>query len=114
MKDEALKLALEALEYWDVHGKLHQPTEEAITAIKTFIDMNNLYSIEQTIESPVQKRPQNCGTGHCSCIECVMEPALTAVGKWDGRSIVWTSNPFKFKRGEMIYVKESSNKKIEA
>jgi hypothetical protein len=33
-KDKALKLALEALEYWDVHGKLHQPTEEAITAIK--------------------------------------------------------------------------------
>lgn len=33
-KDEALKLALETLEYWDVHGKLHQPTEEAITAIK--------------------------------------------------------------------------------
>ena len=35
-KDEALALdlALEALEYWDVHGKLHQPTEEAITAIK--------------------------------------------------------------------------------
>ena len=24
---------------------------------------------------PVQKRPQNCGTGYCSCIECVMEPA---------------------------------------
>jgi hypothetical protein len=20
------------------------------------------------------KRPQNCGTGYCSCIECVMEP----------------------------------------
>ena len=34
MTQEALKLALEALEYWDVHGKLHQPTEEAITAIK--------------------------------------------------------------------------------
>jgi hypothetical protein len=33
-KDEALDLALESLEYWDVHGKLHQPTEEAITAIK--------------------------------------------------------------------------------
>jgi len=31
---EALKLALEALEYWDVHGGLNQPTEEAITAIK--------------------------------------------------------------------------------
>ena len=23
---------------------------------------------------PVQKRPQNCGTGYCSCIECVMGP----------------------------------------
>ena len=23
---------------------------------------------------PAQKRPQNCGTGYCSCIECVMEP----------------------------------------
>ena len=31
---EVLKLALDALEYWDVHGRLHQPTEEAITAIK--------------------------------------------------------------------------------
>jgi hypothetical protein len=31
---EAMKLALDALEYWDVHGRLHQPTEEAITAIK--------------------------------------------------------------------------------
>jgi len=27
------------------------------------------------VAAPVQKRPQNCGTGHCSCIECVMEPA---------------------------------------
>ena len=23
-----------------------------------------------------KKRPQNCGTGYCSCIECVMEPAV--------------------------------------
>jgi hypothetical protein len=23
----------------------------------------------------VQKRPPNCGTGYCSCVECVMEPA---------------------------------------
>jgi hypothetical protein len=42
-KDEALKLALEALEYWAVHGKLHQPTEEAITAIK------------QALAAPVQE-----------------------------------------------------------
>lgn len=33
-KDEALRMALEALKYWDVHGKLHQPTEEAIIAIE--------------------------------------------------------------------------------
>ena len=26
-----------------------------------------------------QKRPQNCGTGYCSCIECVMEPAQEPV-----------------------------------
>ena len=31
---ETMKQALDALEYWDVQGKLHQPTEEAITAIK--------------------------------------------------------------------------------
>jgi hypothetical protein len=31
---EAMAMALDALEYWDVHGRLHQPTEEAITALK--------------------------------------------------------------------------------
>jgi hypothetical protein len=31
---EAMKLALDALEFWDVHGKVDQPTEEAITALK--------------------------------------------------------------------------------
>lgn len=31
-------------------------------------------------QAPVQKRPQNCGTGHCSCIECPYEqPAPQAV-----------------------------------
>ena len=29
------------------------------------------YEPDKTSE---QKRPQNCGTGYCSCIECVMEP----------------------------------------
>jgi hypothetical protein len=45
MKDKALRMALEALEYWDVHGKLHQPTEEAITAIKQ--------ALEQPVQEPV-------------------------------------------------------------
>ena len=31
---DLIKQALDALEYWDVHGRLHQPTEEAITALK--------------------------------------------------------------------------------
>jgi len=34
---EVLKQMVEALEYWDVHGKLHQPTEEAIQAGKQAI-----------------------------------------------------------------------------
>jgi hypothetical protein len=63
-KDEALDLALEALEYIENnYMSLPKSGNEAITAIK------------QARSSPVQKRPQNCGTGYCSCVECVMEPA---------------------------------------
>lgn len=78
-KDEALDLALEALEnlfgipdkwtgegggdvaVWRLGGS-HR-AQQAIKAIK------------QARSAPEQKRPQNCGTGFCSCIECVMEPA---------------------------------------
>lgn len=35
---DTMKLALETLEYWDVHGKLHQPTEEAITALREALE----------------------------------------------------------------------------
>jgi hypothetical protein len=63
--DKALDLALEALK--KLYGVLTieeiEPVDKAITAIK------------QARSAPVQKRPQNCGTGYCSCIECVMEPA---------------------------------------
>jgi len=31
-----------------------------------------------------QKRPQNCGTGYCSCIECVMEPAQRPIKTFHG------------------------------
>jgi hypothetical protein len=54
MKDEALKLALEALEEY------HYGVAQII--------------IREALSQPKQKRPQNCGTGYCSCIECVMEP----------------------------------------
>jgi hypothetical protein len=51
MSKEALCIALEALEYWDVHGKLHQPTEEAIDAIK------------KALAAPAQEIV--CSTGLC-------------------------------------------------
>ena len=62
---EALKLALEALE---LHGKQYPHMVkgyclDAITAIR-----------EALAEQPAQQRPQNCGTGYCSCIECLFEP----------------------------------------
>jgi len=50
---KAMKLALEALEYWDVHGKLHQPTEEAITAIEEVLAehaMSEVQRLGQEIE----------------------------------------------------------------
>jgi hypothetical protein len=71
-KDEALKMAQEALEscgaghITDGGQQWFDETlvDKAITAIK-----------QARTPAPVQKRPQNCGTGYCSCIECVMEPA---------------------------------------
>lgn len=69
-KDEVLKLALHALEFDGftpndaTHCSYHA---KAITAIK-----------EALAEQPAQKRPQNCGTGYCSCIECVMKPEQPA------------------------------------
>jgi hypothetical protein len=59
---EALRMALEALKN-GIDGQTSTEMDKAITAIK------------QALETPVQKRPQNCGTGYCSCVECVMEPA---------------------------------------
>jgi len=49
---EAMKLALDALEHWDVHGKLHQPTEEAITALKKRLadPMREVQRLGQEIE----------------------------------------------------------------
>ena len=58
-KDEALKLALETLEY--AGPSWIDARQPAITAIK------------EALAAP-QKRPQNCGTGYCSCIECIMKP----------------------------------------
>ena len=68
MTKEALKLALEAV-------------EEAVDCAKNgyisnYLDdwENAITAIKAALAQPEQKRPQNCGTGYCSCIECVMEP----------------------------------------
>ena len=66
-KDEALRMALEALYGFIPYLPLDDEAQcgrydKAITAIK------------EALAQPEKDRPQNCGTGYCSCIECVMEP----------------------------------------
>lgn len=46
-----------------------------------------LYTFNQVVEQrqaieQAQKRPQNCGTGYCSCIECVMETEQKPLTLW--------------------------------
>jgi hypothetical protein len=65
-KDKALDLALEALTPFSTPNWAGTGVDKANEAIA---------AIKQARSAPVQKRPQNCGTGYCSCIECVMEPA---------------------------------------
>ena len=69
---EALKLALEALEPFGTPrwaGTGVDKANEAITAIN------------QALAAPAQ-RPQNCGTGYCSCIECVVDTPLAPQRTW--------------------------------
>jgi hypothetical protein len=66
IEKEKLEKVLEALELSSVMVDsfgLQKKMQEAHATIK------------QALAAPVQKRPPNCGTGYCSCVECVMEPA---------------------------------------
>ena len=91
-KDTALKQALEALEEIALAGMsgTGQESKEAMTAWHArqawkFIGIaaRALEPIKQARSAPpVQKRPQNCETGYCSCIECVMEPAPVQIDAW--------------------------------
>jgi hypothetical protein len=104
MSKEAMKLALEALEFIPESGSMLGAQAEtkrlqgitalrealaeqpAYRAVKTFHEGKPVYVAEQPAHAP-QKRPQNCGTGYCSCIECVMEPAVPdALTASDGES----------------------------
>jgi hypothetical protein len=49
--------------------------------------------------APVQKRPPNCGTSYCSCIECIMPPARPAPVK------VWEAEGYDALMQEMQMVK---------
>jgi hypothetical protein len=82
MKDEALKLALSCI----------KSSTEYKRGNATFVEAAE--DVEQALAAPVQKRPPNCGTGYCSCIECVMEPAAQPAPvqepvAWD-RPIIYT------------------------
>lgn len=72
-----------------------QQIEEALVAVDKHLELKGYHPTTSPIRIKVNKairasraqddhigesnemvsRPQNCGTGHCSCIECVMEPA---------------------------------------
>jgi hypothetical protein len=96
MSREAIKLALEALKQID--GSMPFPSAKRAQAalrealaeqpaqqepiIKSYLKKDNSqpvtffdYEPDGMHHNKPQKRPQNCGTGYCSCIECVMEPA---------------------------------------
>ena len=69
MTIEAMKQALEALEKIDV-AMPFPVGRSAITSLRQAI----AEAKKQEIDKPSkQKRPQNCGTSFCSCIECVMD-----------------------------------------
>ena len=82
-KDAALKLALElknsASAYWTekeisiIEKLIDALAQPDYRVVKTYHEGKPVY-VSQPEQEPVQKRPQNCGSGYCSCIECVMEP----------------------------------------
>lgn len=69
---EALKRALDALEYWDVHGMLHQPTEEAITALRLAIDVQNMAS-ESTYKEALAQQADH-SEQHLDMVKAQQEP----------------------------------------
>jgi hypothetical protein len=95
---EALKRALDALEYWDVHGGLHQPTEEAITALRLAIDVQNMAS-ESTYKAALAQQEtvffgvKDQGLVKVSSLEFVTR----VMGKEEviGKPIFWAEWPSK-------------------
>lgn len=79
-QQEALKLALEALEV--ATTPLARDRQEVLRAQAAIREALADCALERMAENarelgldyePAQQRPQNCGTGYCSCIECPYE-----------------------------------------
>jgi hypothetical protein len=79
----AMKLALEALEpFKRMFREVEARHEGGITEANIYCQISVsdlrkcLYAfcdLEEALAKQEQKRPQNCGTSYCSCIECVMD-----------------------------------------
>jgi hypothetical protein len=102
MKDEALKLALSCIkssvEYKRGNATFIEAAEDVEQALAASVQdifdhqqaasaalresMNRSVVIAKNTVPTLQKRPPNCGTGYCSCVECVMEPTPVQADAW--------------------------------
>jgi hypothetical protein len=83
-KRQVLEMALKALETAEIDGNCEYGATEIIRKALVQPEQEPVAWVEYETGNNT-KRPQNCGTGYCSCIECVMEPAQrTWVGLTDG------------------------------
>jgi hypothetical protein len=77
---EALKLALEAMQYADACLKKqlttktkHEYAQDLLLEAGKALEEALANHMEDNLNMVKQERPQNCGTSYCSCIECVMD-----------------------------------------
>ena len=96
-QQEALKLALETLQECRRDPRLkyeHSYYDKTIAAIR---------------EAMAEQRPQNCGTGYCSCIECPYEqPAQEPVVYVEQSILDWLASD---RRGPTAYAKTTLAKR---
>jgi hypothetical protein len=87
------KLMAEPIDPASVYKEAVQPATEESSAVQPAPVQEPVAWVEYETGNHT-KRPQNCGTGYCSCIECVMEPAPVPmahiVGEIDHTGKVWT------------------------
>ena len=82
MKHEELKSVLEALEAVGAEficRATHHHKKDQHSGLDDCPNQSRharaIAVVKQALAAqPAQKKPQNCGTGYCSCIECVMKP----------------------------------------